>query len=1153
MADAKYTIDLDFKGKDELNNIVTKLLQRYNLDVNANLGSIQAEIERKVISPAQKAKNAFAEWGLVIGGIQGSFNQVSAVFDKTIGAVIKASGEAQAAGIRLEGALRASGLEVEANTARLSKYASQLQKTTVHEDDMLRVQMAQLQNIAQFGDVSQLERATKAAIGLSQALGIDLGTSMDMMGKAAQGNFTMWGRYGIVLDESASASEKFNQLLYKGLDFFPLAEDYARSQIGSLEQLKNVWGDFQETLGEGVLPVVKALTDTLKPLIEFATAMSAEQKALTLGLIILNALVVKHTLAIMSQKAAFAALSLEQQKQVGTLMVLMAAQKGGAVGTLSFSTAMKGLGASLVAAGTAVKGFLASMGPVGWVILGVTTAFAGLSAIIGAKNKAEEKSIENQKKINEGKQENIERTRSEAESTLRLTSRYEELSKKAKKTSKDQEEMRSIFDQIKGKYPGLISSTDDYRNALDSMGLAADRARADLEKLAQQSIDLARAQARVNVMESRRAALDAKSGVLSFIQDIGAAVTGIFGSSISNVQSQLISLGTALRRDDVAGVRLWMSAIDGNTGVFTRVQQERWAIMRLSVENYLRAINDLSQVGAMRISSTANDESPETGGSEGTDESDIDRRLSEYRALRAAGFIEKAREEAEVRARYENEIISSSGQRKIDLEQLMNYELAQITKKYRIEEEERDKQHYDQLKFYDTGYYEWKSEQLRLQSYKLFHDQEDLRGAWLADQMDALDAEKAVWENRPIREFEAAYDAEMSHLSELKELGLATYGEIASKSWEYYRALQAIVSADGEVSEAEQELLNVYLARAQAAQLQANSDSDISNYYNEMMFADESYYEWKRARIVKDVNDMDIAEDQRAELLKKRLGELDDDLHTYNKDLSLVSYMLGDMGFDESDRKGIIESYSMLADQISGIWQQLYSNIDASRQASLEKLERRAKEERRSEAWLASEKDKINAEYDKKARQMKRAEKFMQIASASMNTAEGVTNALTLKPAWMAPIMAAAVGSLGLYQVKLIADQKLAGGGVVNPGLFRGRGSSTSDSNLIAISDNEYIVSARRVRELGLPLLDALNFGDGETVRKALASLNYSLNHSALIQAPAAPNRSGAYSSGGAVVGASGGRAFTQKIVLVCDNREIARAVVKGNKRLLTT
>lgn len=1151
MADTRFTIDLDLKGKDELNSVVAKLLQRYNLDVNANLGSIQSDIERKVISPAQKAKNAFAEWGLVINGIQGSLNQLSAVFDRTIGAVIKEAGLAQAAGIRLSGALRASGLEVEANTARLSKYASQLQKITIYEDDVLRLQMAQLQNIAQFEDVGQLERATKAAIGLAQAFGIDLGTAMDLVGKAAAGNTSMLGRYGIILEESATAAEKFEQVLSRGLSYFPLAEDYARSQIGSLEQLKNVWGDFQETLGEGVLPVVKALTDALKPMIEFATAMSAEQKALTVGLIILNAVVVKHTLAIMSQKAAFAALSLEQQKQVGSLMVLIAAQKGGAVSSLSFSAAMKGLGASFVAAGTAVKGFLVSLGPVGWVVLGVTAAYAGLSAVIGAKNKADEKSLENQKKINEGKKESIDKSRHEAENTLKLTARYEALIAKTQRTAKEQAEMRSIFDQIKGRYPSLISSTDNYSNALSGMGRAAERARADLERLAKESIELARAQARVNVMEARRAALDAKSDVLTGWQDFAYGISSIFDNARSTLQSQITSLGRAITQDNVANVRHWLSVIDSNTGVFTRNQQERWALMRIAVEKYLGAVNDLSQVGSMGVraqdSSDPGDLSTTTAA-----ESDIDRRLREYRALRAVRFLERAREEAEVRDRYEGEIARSRGDRRADLEQLMNYELAQIANKYRKAEEEREKQHYDRLKFYDSEYYEWKSEELRRQSYALFGSRDDLRNSWLSDQMALLEAEKEAWDRRVISQFEATYEAEMNHLNELRELGLVTYGDIASKSWEYVASLRAIIEANGELSASEEELLSIYTARAQAAQKNADDASDLSSYYGELMFADRAYYEWKRQRIIDEVSLMDLSEEQKEALLKKRLGDLDDELHAYNKNLSLINYMLGDLGFDESEQKGIIESYSMIASQISSIWTQLYANLDAQRQDSLSKLEKRAKEERRSEAWLAAEKDKINTEYEKKAMQMKKAEKAMQIASASMNTAEGVTNALTLKPAWLAPIMAASIGALGMYQVKLIADQKLASGGLVSPGLFRGKGTSTSDSNLIAISDNEYIVSARRVRELGIPLLDALNFGDSESVRNALAGFNYRLNQSSKTLQPP-PNRSGAYSAGGSVSPPARSALQPQKVVLVCDGRELARAVIKANKRIIST
>jgi hypothetical protein len=63
--------------------------------------------------------------------------------------------------------------------------------------------MAQMQNIARFSNMDTLKGATKAAIGLSAAFGIDLATAMDLIGKAAAGNTSMLGRYGIVLDETA--------------------------------------------------------------------------------------------------------------------------------------------------------------------------------------------------------------------------------------------------------------------------------------------------------------------------------------------------------------------------------------------------------------------------------------------------------------------------------------------------------------------------------------------------------------------------------------------------------------------------------------------------------------------------------------------------------------------------------------------------------------------------------------------------------------------------------------------------------------------------------------------------------------------------------------------------------------------------------------
>lgn len=1163
MSDTRFVINLDIKGKAELDRILQQIGIERKMPVDVDLSKAKLGIVKDLNQPLKEAVEGFRSFTTHAGFVISGTRQIYGVLQSTIGRVVGAAAEAQNAQIGLSGALRATGLEVDQNTKRLLDYASGLQKLTVYDDEMLAGSMAQMQNIARFTDVSSLEKATKAAIGLSAAFGIDLATAMDLVGKAAAGNTSMLGRYGIVLDEGASQADKFNQVLSRGLQFFPIAEQYANSQIGSMQQLKNAWGDFLETLGEGVLPVIKSLTDVLKPLVETASAMSGEQKALTVGLIVINALVVKHTLVIMAQRAAFAALTIEQQKQVGSLMMLIAMQKGGSIGTLSFSGAMRGLGTSLAVAGASVKAFFASLGPVGWTIMGITAAVGTLTAVLGAKSKADKEHIENQKKLIQKGQESIETKKSEANRTLELTERYTALSRQKNRSVSESKEMASIYDQIKSKYPSLISSTENMGNALELMGRAAVSAKKDLQDLARQSIDLARTQARVNVMETRRAALDAKSDVFSWAVDIGAAVTAVFGSSVGDLQASLNALGKALNKDDVSGVQYWINTIDQNSGAFTRNEADRWALLKLAVNDYVQALKDAKDVNSSAFSSVSSGQSSgsRSGGASGSGETsdynkeEVERRLAEYKQMLAVKFIAEDYEISAVKERYLEEIraASDNAERLKELTDLQNYEIGQIQKKYAKEREDSTKAHYDTLKFADSSYYEWKKEQIRLESWRLFQADNADRQNWEKAQIASLDTEKNTWDNRPLAEFEASYDKDMSHLSELRELGLATYAEIAEMSWNYYHALEAIVSADGDVSEAEDKLLKVYKARAQAAQLAANGGSDLTSYYNEMMFADQNYYDWKKGRIQEEIKQMDLSEEQKAELLKKRLGELDSEQHQDNQDRSLIGFMLEDLGVSESDQKGIIESYSILAGQISSIWKQLYSNLESARQDSLEKLEKRAKDERRTEAWLASEKAKINADYDKKARQLKKAEKAMQIASASMNTAEAVTNALTLKPAWLAPIMAAAVGALGLYQVSLIANQKLARGGMVNPGIFRGKGTSTSDSNLVAISDNEYIVSARRVRELGLPLFDALNFGNTDAVRSALAGLSYRLNRYEMTALTTPASRSMGFSSGGYISAGQNDSPRVQKVVLVCDGRELARAVAKGNKRILST
>ncbi|MDI9524735.1 MAG: hypothetical protein QM218_04450, partial [Candidatus Cloacimonadota bacterium] len=491
--------------------------------------------------------------------------------------------------------------------------------------------------------------------------------------------------------------------------------------------------------------------------------------------------------------------------------------------------------------------------------------------------------------------------------------------------------------------------------------------------------------------------------------------------------------------------------------------------------------------------------------------------ITEYRILRENKFNEEQTEIELLKREYTEKLklVAKDEAATADLVEKRDREVAAVQKKYQEEREEEEAAHYEKLRFYLEDFYTWKINKIEEQAKK-----ESLSEEWKQDQIKQLEQEKEEWGKRGLIAFEEEYAAEMSHLAELRELGIATYSETASKAWEYYDTLKAIVEADGEESEEERELLNIYRKRAQAAQLAVNRESDTASYYETAKFLDEGYFEWKKRRIEEDVSLMNITEEQKAIILKQNLEELQAEYDNFRFNKDIFGQMMDALDIPASHQARIINSFQELSKHVSSIWQQMYANLSSQRDHSLKQLENRAKKEHKTDVWLAKEKEKVEEEYAAKQKQMKKTEQKMQIASAISNTAEGVTNALTLKPAWFAPVMAAAALALGTAQVGLIAQQKFWRGGLV-----RGKGSDTSDSNLVALSNNEYVIRATRVRELGVPFLDALNSGSFD-VKKAVP--------------PIAPRPAKPVTS-------------PQKVVLVCDGRELARAVTRGNRRILST
>lgn len=1020
MSDAKYTITLDFKGRDELEKIIAEIGKKHNIPVEidiskANLGVIQ----KKVMSMKGIADSAAlftSKIGFVIAGLEKAY----AVFDRTVGSLLRAAQDAESADTLLKGALRATGLEVDNNSGKLSEYARQLQQVTIYEDDMMKRLMAEMQNIARFDNTETLMRATKAAIGLSSAFGLDLATAMDLVGKAAAGNTAMLGRYGIILDETKSKADKLNQVIALGENYFGIAEDKARDSAGKVEQLKNAWGDLQEVMAGGVLPVLSGAVDILKPLIESLSGSTT---------------------------------GLEAQKR----------------------------------------------------------------AIVGQRVEFE-----------------------------RLVNVYKELHLNQSRSNEENAKYKRTIGELMSKYSNYLPSIDLEKDAWGKIEVAIGNAREQLKGYIDLSI--------------RRAVIEDEKDKLARIS-----------KNMVDKQIELemlraeFSAGTKHRTQMVPGVS---DPLGGNAQGVNYVEApsgDARKEIRLanSVEQYQKDIDDLNNRIERKISLiegiTAIEPTPTKTprkGKEGdsgktssfdNDQDSILKRLDDYRLMQEAAFDAEKADKAMRKRQYEDDLklvagIGNNAKAKKLLLDEYNSDITKIEEKYRTEREDKEKQHYEQLKFMDSGYYEWKKAQLEAESKKLFPVKEGDRKAWLDSQTADLDKERTDWENKPYADFESQYEASMGHLSELQQLGLITYGEIAKAAWEYYETLKAIVEADGEISADEQEMLDKYRKRAQKAQLSVNRDSDVAAYYNQVKFLDSSYYEWKKARIKEDVEQMQISEDQKATILKQALEQLDDE---QGQETSGTKPLFRLFGVDKKTQDSVVQQYQTLASQISSIWSQMYANLDSQKDAALRNLEKRAKNERKSEAWLAAEKDKINEQYEKKAKAMRKTEQKMQIASGLMNTFEGVTNALTIKPAWMAPIMASAIGTLGLINVGYIAAQKFAQGGTPE-GLYRGVGTTTSDSNIIAISDQEYIIAADRVRKFGVGFFDAINFGNPAQIRHALGSIRFP---SYAPQMPSTAKQS--FSSGGYTTQSQGSQEKVIQVTLKCDGRELAKAVARGNNKII--
>lgn len=224
------------------------------------VGNLVLGVSAKTVG-FEGAIGGIAKLGLALQGIQ----TIAKAAIAPIKDLTEAFAKQQDADIKLATALKATGQYSEATFSKLKAYAGHLQKITTVGDETSEAAMQVGLNMGVSAD--KIEAATKGAIGLSKAFGIDLRSAMKYVSAGMQGNYSLLGRFLPQLQglkDKSKGAAIFQRALASS---FKVAEAETKTYAGSLEQMKNLIGDTKEKLGgllaQALTPIFQKVSDWL--------------------------------------------------------------------------------------------------------------------------------------------------------------------------------------------------------------------------------------------------------------------------------------------------------------------------------------------------------------------------------------------------------------------------------------------------------------------------------------------------------------------------------------------------------------------------------------------------------------------------------------------------------------------------------------------------------------------------------------------------------------------------------------------------------------------------------------------------------------------------------------------------------------------------
>jgi hypothetical protein len=293
---------------------------------------------------------------------------------------VKAFAEDEAAAEKLGLTLQNVTYATDAQIASVEQFITKTSMAAAVADDELRPALDKL--VRGTGDVAQAQDLLTLALDVSSGTGKDLGAVADALSKAYNGNFTALKKLdpalASLIEEGADADEVFGRL---GATFKNQASTAANTTSGKMKNLSIQMGEFKESIGAAVAPLVEKL---LPALLRFSTwAQENTGLIVTLGVVVGT-----FAAAIIGINAALAVYNAIQALTLALNTALTASFTAlwiatGVIVIIAIIAALVALQAKFNIFGKAIEGlkayFMAWWGVVQFVFNAVKTGFAELA------------------------------------------------------------------------------------------------------------------------------------------------------------------------------------------------------------------------------------------------------------------------------------------------------------------------------------------------------------------------------------------------------------------------------------------------------------------------------------------------------------------------------------------------------------------------------------------------------------------------------------------------------------------------------------------------------------------------------------------------------------------------------------------------------